>query len=365
MIKSAGVATAKSMKVNQDEIAKRLGISRTTVSRSFSNYPGINSETRARVLALAEELGYRYSVPRSGRIRERLRASTIGVLIGTPRFEHQIAYTFQSILKGISERAVTDRISLDVSYVDPAQLDVKSRDSIILQRIRSGHWSGMILIYPFREESIRTLAKIRPVVSIVEDYPDCGVDCIDTDQANGVFGLIRHLNTLGHKRIGYLTWHYPVEAPWCHLRFGAYVESLLRLDLEYNSAWVINARRSSHVNVPDISEMVANRIRADGVTAWVCAADHQAYTLIKDLEKYGIRVPEDCSVTGFDGIEVPAGLLPLTTVGVPYEEMGISSVIRLVGRIQDNSAPRRHNLVAGRLVVGQTTAPARHGGFVA
>ena len=46
---------------------------RTTVSRSFSNHPAINPETRARVLALAEELGYRYSVPRSGRARERLR----------------------------------------------------------------------------------------------------------------------------------------------------------------------------------------------------------------------------------------------------------------------------------------------------
>ena len=346
----------KSMKVNQDEIARRLGISRTTVSRSFSNHPAINSETRARVLALAEELGYRYAVPRSGRIRDRLRASTIGVLIGTPLLKREVAYTFQSILKGISERAATDRVSLDVSYVDPNQFDIKSRSSVVLQRIRSGHWSGMILVYRFHEDSIRALARIRPAVSIVEAYPDCGVDCIDIDQANGVFSLIRHLGSLGHKRIGFLTWHYPMDKPWAHLRFGAYVESLMRLDLEFDPRWVINVRRSRPVDTPDIAEMVASRIRDDGVKAWVCAADHQAYTLIKDLEKYGIQVPEDCSVTGFDGIEVPAGLQPLTTVQVPFEEMGISAVIRLVGRIQDNSAPRRHNLVAGRLVVGQTTA---------
>lgn len=344
------------MKINQDEIARRLGISRTTVSRSFSNHPAINPETRARVLAAAEELGYRYSVPRSGRIRERLRANTIGVLIGTPRSDHEMAHTFQPVLKGISERAATDRVSLDVSYVDPTRLDVKSRRSVILQRIRSGHWSGMILIYPFPDESIRTLAGIRSAVSIVEDYPDCGVDCIDTDQANGIFSLIRHLRTLGHEKIGYLTWRYQVDAPWAYRRFGAYVESLQRLDLGYDPKWVINVQRDRPVDVPNLAEMVVDRIRHDGVRAWVCAADHQAYTLIHDLEKHGIRVPEDCSVTGFDGIEVPVGRPPLTTVRVPYEEMGISAVIRLLGRIQDTSAPRRHNLVAGRTIIGQTTA---------
>jgi len=351
------------MKINQDEIAKQLGISRTTVSRSFSNHPAVNPETRALVLALAEEVGYRYSIPRSGRIRERLRANTIGVLIGTARIESELAQTFQSVLKGISERAATDQVTLDVSYVDPVRLDMKTRGSAILQRIRSSHWSGMILVYPFPEASVRTLAKVRPSVSIAEDYPDCGVDCIDTDQSNGIYSLIRHLRALGHERIGFLTWHYPVAARWAHRRFGAYVESLARLELDYDPDWVINVRRSRRVDVSALAEMVVTRIRRDGVRAWVCAADHQAYTLINHLEKHGIRVPEDCSITGFDGIEVPAGRLALTTVRVPFEEMGISAVIRLVGRIQDASAPRRYNLVAGRLVEGQTTAPvsgARH-----
>ena len=98
------------MKLNQDDLARRLGISRTTVSRSFSNHPAINPETRARVLALAEELGYRYSVPRSGRARERLQTKTLGILIGTPRLDDHTAHTFQAVLKGISERAATDRI---------------------------------------------------------------------------------------------------------------------------------------------------------------------------------------------------------------------------------------------------------------
>jgi LacI family transcriptional regulator len=102
---------------------------------------------------------------------------------------------------------------------------------------------------------------------------------------------------------------------------------------------------------------VVRLIREEKVTGWICAADHQAYRLIAALERHGLRVPEDCSVTGFDGIDRPSGSPVLTTVKVPYEDMGGSAVIRLRGRIEHPSAPRRHNLVSGRVIIGQTTAP--------
>ena len=50
-------------------------------------------------------------------------------------------------------------------------------------------------------------------VSIIEDYADLGIDCIDIDQAAGIFRLIHHLESIGHRRIGYLTWRYPIESP--------------------------------------------------------------------------------------------------------------------------------------------------------
>jgi LacI family transcriptional regulator len=344
------------MKLNQDDLARRLGISRTTVSRSFSNHPAINPETRARVLALAEELGYRYSVPRSGRARERLQTKTLGILIGTPRLDDHTAHTFQAVLKGISERAATDRISLDITYVDPTRIDLSGRNCLIFQRIRSGHWNGMVLVFPFPDEAIAILSRRVLAVSIIEDYAEHGIDCIDIDQAAGIYGLICHLESMGHQRIGYLTWRYPIETPWGYRRFGAYAESLQRLGLEYRPEWSINVDRRDRCEPETCARRVAELVRHQGVTAWVCAADHQAFQLIKDLEKLGIRVPQDCSVTGFDGIETPPGAKSLTTVMVPYEDMGVSAVIRLRGRIEQPSAPRRHNLVAGRLIIGETTS---------
>ena len=261
------------------------------------------------------------------------------------------------MLRGISERAATDRISLDVTYVDPAQPDLSERNCMVLQRLRAGHWNGVILIYPFEQEAVGILSKRVMAVSVIEDYGEFGIDCIDTDQAAGIHSLVQHLNNLGHRRIGFLTWRYGIETPWAYRRFGAYAESLLRHDLTYRPEWAINIRPSDRCGEVEAAERVARLVREEGVTAWVCAADHQAYHLISALEKHGLRVPEDCSVTGFDGIERPSGSPVLTTVKVPYEDMGGSAVIRLRGRIEHPSAPRRHNLVSGRVLFGQTSAP--------
>jgi DNA-binding LacI/PurR family transcriptional regulator len=101
---------------------------------------------------------------------------------------------------------------------------------------------------------------------------------------------------------------------------------------------------------------VAAVTRRDRVTAWVCAADHQAYQLIADLQARGLRVPDDCSVTGFDGNVPPPGLPALTTLRVTNEDIGASAVARLVSRLLHPTSPRRKILVETAFVPGVTTA---------
>jgi len=106
-----------------------------------------------------------------------------------------------------------------------------------------------------------------------------------------------------------------------------------------------------------ITDYVIDKIKHDGVTAWVCAADHQAYRLMDELQARGIRVPEDCSVTGFDGLEPPQTMRRLASIRVPHEDIGASAVARLLSRIVHPKAPRRKILVEGLLVEGETIAP--------
>jgi DNA-binding LacI/PurR family transcriptional regulator len=106
-----------------------------------------------------------------------------------------------------------------------------------------------------------------------------------------------------------------------------------------------------------LSREVARLVR-EGVTGWVCAADHQAYRLVRDLRELGLRVPKDCSVTGYDGDPVPDGLPQLTTIKMPFRDIGVSSVVSLLRKIDHPTAPRRHILVSGREIYGESTGPA-------
>ena len=99
----------------------------------------------------------------------------------------------------------------------------------------------------------------RMAVSIIEYYADHGIDCIDIDQAAGIFGLIRHLESTGHRRVGFLTWRYAIETPWAYRRFGAYAESLQRLGLDYRPEWSINLNRRDHSDPGACARRVAEQ----------------------------------------------------------------------------------------------------------
>lgn len=341
--------------VNQQRIADELKISRTTVSRSFSNHPAINPETRAQVLSLAARLGYRYAGPRSAARRESRKPSTVGVLIGAAPGALGASETFHYVLKGITERAAATNIQVDVSFHDPAAFDPETGVS---GGVRNAAWRGAILIYPFAPESIHALIGRISAVSVIEDYREPGLDCIDTDQNEGIGRLVRHLAALGHQRMAFVAWPYTIPTPWVQRRFGAFAETLYGLGIEFNPAWVINVHRSHGKHQPpEIAQWAARLVRDEGVTAFVCAADHQAYPLIGSLGELGIRVPGQCSVTGFDGIKPPPNLPQLTTMRVAYEEMGSAALTRLVDRVVHPSAPRRHILIGARLIEGSTAAP--------
>ena len=124
--------------------------------------------------------------------------------------------------------------------------------------------------------------------------------------------------------------------------------------------YYINAEpHLGHAYTTMVADAVARQIAESKVTAWVCAADHQAYQLVQDLQAKGIRVPEECSVTGFDGLEPPAGMRRVTSMRVPHEHIGSSALGRVINRIAHPASPRRKILMEAELVAGESIAPAR------
>jgi LacI family transcriptional regulator len=309
------------------------------------------------VQKLAAEMGYEGKPTRGSRRSRQNKPATIGVLIGVPA-ENVARATFPFILQGIRERAEIEHLSVDVCFEKPASLDPQSKRQRVFRHIRAGDWRGTILIYPFPEAAVDLIARKISTVGVLESYVNSTVDIIDTDDSSAVLTLITRLKDAGHRRIGFLTWDYPVGGHWSVRRFGGYVEALFHHGLEFQPAWVINIHNNTpHLLEAQIPDYVLQKIRADRVTAWVCAADHQAYHLIKELSLRGIRVPRDCSVTGFDGLEPPALSPRVTSMLVPHEDIGSSAVARLHSRMMHPNSPRRKILVEARLVEGETIAP--------
>lgn len=343
--------------VNQELIAQRLNLSRATVSRSLANHPAISAETRRRVQQMAAEVGYKQTPGRVARRGKKSRTFTIGVLIGIPR-ENVTMVTHPLILKGIRERAEIERVSVDVCYQPPAEFDTDASQQTVMRQIRGNDWRGGILVHPFPEPAVALIAQRISIVSALESYSQPGIDIIDTDDAPAILDLVLRLSAAGHRRIGFVSWTYPVGGHWVARRFSGYVEALFYQGLEFHPEWVINVHKNSpRLQPPDVSATVARLFQEDQVTAWVCAADHQAYPLMQDLSARGIRVPEDCSITGFDGLAPPAGQRRVTSMRVSHEHIGSSALTRLVNRISHPASPRRKILVEGELVEGETIAP--------
>jgi LacI family transcriptional regulator len=350
--------------VSQQHIANALSISRTSVSRALAHHPAVNPETRARVMAMAAQLGYRVAESKWKRAKSvTATEGMMGILLAASREpKGWVTETSQYMLAGVSERLRREGIGLDLHYLDP-QLPLPPADEFV-EHVAAGdrRWRGALLVYPLPEEWVKRLARRTPCVSIVEDYFDAGIDCVDTDQAGAMFSLVRHLANQGHRRFGFLTWQYHSPTPWAQRRLGAFVEALMRLDLPFDPEDVLNGRQSGGIPIAQISEAVAAKV-AGGVTAWLCAADHQAYALIADLQRRGLQVPNDVSVTGFDGVEPPPGFPRLTSVRIPYRDMGVAAVMRLINRAHSPASPRRHVMLGGTPVWGETTgAPPLRGG---
>lgn len=342
--------------VNQQVLADRLGISRTTVSRCFTNHRGINPTTRARVFDLASQLGYRHMEMRVPAKVKRPGSKTIAVLICT-EVEEYFRTDYQSpgteIYVGISEYAQLHDLRLSLHYVSPKEdgLDAPSYRKVDLLQDRNAH--GVILIYPFPRAVVNAIHKLFPMVSLTEQHGTAAFNCVDGDHYHGIATLLNLLVARGHRRIGYYTKVYGGEAQWSLRRFGAFVEKMVRLGLPVAEEDLVNVYSQRYLSLEESFRYVHERTK-QGVTAWVCAADHQAYALITALRQRGLRVPEDVSVTGFDGIEQPPHAPLLTTAAIPYREIGFTGMQRLTTLMGKRFGSAQHILIASRLQEGET-----------
>ncbi|HEY4827670.1 MAG TPA: LacI family DNA-binding transcriptional regulator [Solirubrobacteraceae bacterium] len=327
------------------DVGRLAGVSHQTVSRVINGSPHVRPETRDRVLAAMEELGYRPNSVARALVTGRSR--TLGVvsfdttlygpastLFGIERAAHEAGYfIIVASLKALDRSSVTDAV----------------------ERLRRQGVDGILVIAPHEEAGdalLHTHADV-PLVA-VEAGPDDGVAVIAVDQIAGAVSATQHLLDLGHKTV----WH--ISGP------PNFVESRQRRD-GWRAALAAAGAEAPEPLVGDWSPRagyeLGRRLSADpSVTAVFVANDQMALGVLRATHESGRAVPGELSVVGFDDIPEAAYFLPpLTTIRQDFIEMGRRSLQLLLDTIESDGRTDSGSLVPPELIVRASTGPAPAG----
>lgn len=335
------------MSVTIKDIARAAGVSHATVSRALHNNPAISEKTARHVHQVAEALGYFPSAVARGLKTNRSRA--LGVIISS------IADPFFSeVLQGIEETIQEAGYNLFVAATHRREdLAQKTVQAMAERRV-----DGVIVLSAsIQGEQWRFLSSTgMPFVVVNNQASEDYRYSISHDDETGSRQLTRHLIELGHRRIAYLG--NRTAGRTTEDRCRGYRAELEAAGIPLNEAY-IHACGSGQ---PDCGEAAVPYFLSlpEPPTAIVCFNDWVAVGVIHGLQNAGVRVPQDCSVAGFDNIAFSRYVTPaLTTFDQPKYHLGVESARLMLDLLErGEEAPESHILVLkGELLVRASTAP--------
>ncbi|HEY6797221.1 MAG TPA: LacI family DNA-binding transcriptional regulator [Kineosporiaceae bacterium] len=336
------------------DVAERAGVSRALVSIVVRGAPGASASTRARVLAVADELGYRPDA--HARLLARQRARLLGVTV-------QLGHPFHAdVVAGLYPAVERYGYELVLSATAPGRDERRAVETLLDYRSE-----GLILVAPdAAETTLAVLARRLPTAVLARRVQAEQVSVVRTADDVGVGQAVDHLVGLGHRSIAHVDGG---ALPAAEDRRDGYRSAVRRHGLD---PWPVAGGQSEEDGARAARELLAQGLP----TAVVCFNDRCAVGLLDVLIRTGVRVPDDISVVGFDDSQLARlSHINLTTVGQDVERMAELAVAELVDRIDgclpENPAaptgpahrpaggPVRETVLPPRLVVrGSTSRPA-------
>ncbi len=333
-------------KVTMEDVARQSGVSLATVSLVMRGRPGINDETRQRVLEAARALGYRRRLPADGQPAHA--AQRVGVLIKGRADDAPLANPFYApLLAGIESACRRLRLNLLFATI-PVDLD--NHPVEVPRLLEEGDVDGVLLVGAFVDQTITRLVERRalPLV-LVDAYTEANYDIVGTDNFRGAYEAVAHLIACGHRRIG-LVGTQPDAYPSLRERRRGYIQALA--DYGIAEPYFGDCRIAQDEELAAAARLLREQ---PDVTAVFCSNDHVAVRLYEAAQGLGRRIPDDLSVMGFDNVDLALYLTPpLTTMHVDTPTLGSIAVETLVRRVETPEASCRTTLVRPRLVERQS-----------
>jgi LacI family transcriptional regulator len=335
------------------DVAKRAGVSAMTVSRVVNGTGYTSTETRARVEAAIEELGY---VPNAlARQLRSKRTKTIALVVSDISNPF-----FTTIARGVEDFFVGHGFSVMYCNTDEDEAEEEQYLLMLIERQVDG-----ILLVPARSsgDPFRLLKTHHmPVVVIDRRIDAANVDSVRCDSEAGAYALAKHLVDLGHRRIAVLTGRRDVSTSVDRVAGCRRAMEEVGADLPDELVhW--GGFQFGKSNQADGHRMATEMLAAEGErpTAVFCANNFIGFGAIRALREAGLRVPDDMSVVAFDDLPEEWISEPFLTVAAqPAYEIGRRAATLLLAHIRGDHVPKGESIMLPfELRIRRSAAPPR------
>lgn len=324
--------------VTQEQIARKLGISRQLVSFALADYPQVSKVSRERILVAARKMGYRPN-PHARALRHK-RSGIIALWI-----PDQISTHYSHVARELNRLVKRERQELIISEIGSAEataiLSNVPVDGVLAVDIRGS-------VKACRQMVVTSI----PLVSMGA-YCSGGTDSVRVDLRAGTKELMHHLLNAGYRRIAHATFMRKSEP---HAgRWLGYEEAMRKAGLKPEFIHYPLTERLRPATRRSIKHYVAEHGFPEAI---FCHSDDAALGIYRGLCDLKLRVPEDVALVGCDGIEDIEYLeCPLTTLVQPVEEMCAAAWNFLTNRLKQPALKRQSLILKPKLAVRESSAP--------
>ncbi len=306
--------------VRMADIAERLGISVVSVSKALAGKSGVSEEMRAKVVALAQELGYEG-------VRSPAAAGTgnVGVLVADRFFNENVFSFYTSLYRSLVLACGAEGLTCMMEIVSREA----ERSAVLPDCLHAVAGSGL------------------PCVLLDFYIPGGKADCVVSDNLDGGCALTEHLLAQGRRDIGFVG---SIRATSSIMdRYLGYQRALRLAGLTPRENWLLEDRDEEGNFIP-------LKLPEELPQAFLCSCDEVAYHLVETLRKAGKRVPEDVAVCGYDDFRFATLCQPpLTSYRVNVEQMAETAVNRISARLRQEQMEPLTFKVSGQMVVRESS----------
>lgn len=316
------------------DVAKEAGVSPKTVSRVLNGDEPVNVKTREKVQKTIDALGYRPS--QAARLMRTSKSGLIGLITTAISNTSDVSdptglpdiYLVQGVQQVMAKAGKTVMISDTMG--DSAKIPE------LIQTFEQYQVEGILYVADFHKKLETKLRQTQCPIVMANCFDEQGTSAIIPDDEAGQYALVQRLIEVGHRRIAYFSLPAGMEA--ARLRVAGYKSALCDAGIKIDENLIFQGFNMSLADrVAPLGHAIDSVMGLDEPPSVICCGnDEMALRVYGLLRKRGLNIPEQISVTGYDNYRAIAEVLvpALTTVELPYSEMGRQAATQLLEMIE-------------------------------